>query len=54
MGRIAKNAGKNRQYDIHAHLPSSKRPRREKRVRGQTAREQETSPEKDREETGRQ
>ena len=52
MGGVAKNGGKDQQYDIHAHLPSSKRPCREKRVRRQTAEEQENNPGKDSEETG--
>lgn len=53
MGGVAKSAGKG-QGDIHAHLPSSKKPFREKRVREQTAGEQEDSPGKNGEETGGQ
>lgn len=42
------------QDDIHAHLPPSKEPFREKRVREQTAGELEASPGRNREETGGQ
>lgn len=53
MGGVAKSAGKG-QDDIRAHLSSSKKPFREKRVREQTAGEREASPGKNGEETGGQ